>query len=293
MMKYSFLVFFSVLFSTMPTQKLDIQGHRGCRGLLPENTIPAFIKALELGVTTVEMDVVISKDKQVVVSHEPYMSATICLLPNGQTMTKEEGKSYNLYEMTYDEIFAFDCGSKKHPKYPHQTLVSAQKPLLGVVIDTLEQMTAILDREAVFYNIELKSDPKKDEISQPIPSEFVSLVLDIINQKGIASQVTLQSFDWRILREIKKQAPNVRIAQLVYNTKKASKNIAELGFAPDIYSPHYALVRKKTVRALQEQGIAVIPWTVNKEKDMRKMIKKGVDGIITDYPDKLLELIRE
>lgn len=271
----------------------DVQGHRGCRGLLPENSIPAFIKATNLGVTTLELDVVISKDKKVIVSHEPYMSATICQAPQGQTMTKQQGKSYNIYQMNYEDISAFNCGSLPHPKYPHQQLMPTTKPLLSHVIDTVLQEVQLTNRAPIYFNIELKSDPKKDDIYQPPPREFVRLVLDLIQQKNIADYVILQSFDWRLLKEIKVQAPHIRVAQLVMNTKKAKKNIEKLGFTPDIYSPYYKLVRKRTIKYLHREGIAVIPWTVNTEKDMEKLIKKGVDGIITDYPDKLLSLIKQ
>ena len=102
------------------SSSLDIQGHRGCRGLLPENTIPAFLKAIELGATTLELDVVISKDKQVVVSHDPYLSHMICLNAKGEAISEEEEKEYNLYKMSYAEIAQCDCGSQPHPGFPEQ-----------------------------------------------------------------------------------------------------------------------------------------------------------------------------
>ena len=118
---------------------LDIQGHRGARGLMPENTVPSFIHALTLGVTTLELDVVVSRDSQVVVSHEPFLSSTICLSPDGKAIPVEEEKRYNLYQMDYDDIRRADCGSKGNPRFPEQRKMAVAKPLLTEVIDSVER----------------------------------------------------------------------------------------------------------------------------------------------------------
>ena len=179
-----------------------IQGHRGCRGLLPENTLPAFIKAIELGVTTVEMDVAITKDKLVVVSHEPWMNHEICLDKNGNEINRADEMRYNIYQMNYDEVKQFDCGSKTHPRFLYQQKIKTYKPLLSEVIDAVENYSTQHDRK-INYNIEIKSLPEGDSLFHPVPETFCKLVVDVINQKKI-TRFNLQSFDLRILKHLNK-----------------------------------------------------------------------------------------
>ena len=189
---------------------LDIQGHRGCRGLLPENSLPAFQKAVELGVTTLELDLAISKDKKVVVSHEPFISRTYCLDSLGNEISEEDGKKYNFYQMTYEEIKLFDCGSKAHPRFPKQEHFKTNKPLLSEVIELGDSLNP-----DIRYNIEIKASPEYDNIFSPEPKEFVELVLEVINKYGIFDRSNLQSFDVRILNEIKQQAPKMKTALFI------------------------------------------------------------------------------
>ncbi|MFM8834550.1 MAG: glycerophosphodiester phosphodiesterase family protein, partial [Cytophagales bacterium] len=118
--------------------KFDVQGHRGARGLKPENTIPAFLTALDYGVTTLELDVVITKDKKVLVSHEPWMFSGICLTPDGNTILGKDEKRYNIYELTYEEVKKFDCGSIGNGHFPEQEKIKISKPLLSDVIVAAE-----------------------------------------------------------------------------------------------------------------------------------------------------------
>ncbi|MEP6647758.1 MAG: glycerophosphodiester phosphodiesterase family protein, partial [Saprospiraceae bacterium] len=141
----------------MAQKKIDWQGHRGCRGLMPENTMPGFMKAVELGVTTLELDVVISKDGQVVVSHEPWMSSIICSHPDGTPVTKSEEKTLNLYNMDYSEIQTYDCGKRGNPDFPSQMQVGTVKPTLKMVIRSVEVFAAENKFRQPRYNIELKS----------------------------------------------------------------------------------------------------------------------------------------
>lgn len=285
-------IFFVLTLSTVNAQSaLDIQGHRGARGLMPENTIPAFIRALELGVTTLELDVVISRDRQVVVSHEPFLSHTICTGPDGEKISAAQEDQYNLYRMTYDEIHRSDCGSQEHPDFPQQKKIAAYKPLLSEVIDSVEQYLKEHDRPPVQYNIETKSAESGDGVFHPAPAEFVTLLLEVIQTKGIEDRTTVQSFDVRTLQEAKRLAPTLRQALLVENRRGVKKNIEALGYTPEVYSPYYRLVDKALRKYTREQGMQLIPWTVNKPKDIREMLQLGVDGIISDYPDRVIEIV--
>ncbi|WP_019989528.1 glycerophosphodiester phosphodiesterase family protein [Rudanella lutea] len=277
---------------------LDVQGHRGCRGLMPENTIPAFLKALELGVTTLELDVVISADNQVVVSHEPYFNAAITLTPDGQPINKKEQKQLNLYRMPYADIKQYDVGSVGNPAYPEQQPVKTHKPLLSDVIRAAEAYQKKLGRPACAYNIEIKSVPSEYGVYQPEPEPFSDLVYAQIMEQLPPERVIIQSFDFAVLKHWKTRMTegkyrNVRLAALVENTRSIEKNLAELGFLPDIYSPYFRLLSGRKISRLHQQGIRVIPWTVNRAEDMNRLIAWGVDGLITDYPNRYSELMHD
>lgn len=270
----------------MAQSSVDIQGHRGCRGLMPENTVPAFLKAVELGVTTLEMDVVISADKQIVISHEPWMSHVICSHPKGGFVTKKEAKSLNLYLMNYEEIQTFDCGMRVHPDFPHQQKLYAIKPTLKMVVRSVERFAADKQYTQPLYNIEIKSGPKGYDVFTPKPAVFVDMVVNEVRRLGIESQTTLQSFDVNVLEALfKTSSRQFRIAYLVEKGKNIQKNLTALSFKPDIYSPSYKLVDEKTVKDAHDAGIKIIPWTVNTKEEMKRLISMNVDGIISDYPD--------
>lgn len=273
----------------------DIQGHRGCRGLMPENTISAFLKALDLGVTTLELDVVISKDRQVVVSHEPYFNSAFSIRPDGTPVSKSEERSLVLYRMDYVDIRRYDVGSNGNPAYPEQQKLKTYKPLLSEVIEQAEAYRKARNLPAFSYNIELKSEPSEYNKSQPEPAAFCDLVQAIIGKQLAPDRVIMQSFDFGILKYWKQQTnsgkyPKVRLAALVENLRSSEKNIEELGFRPDIYSPYYRLLSADKIARLHNQGIIVIPWTVNQRDDMVRLKTQGVDGLITDYPDRAIGL---
>lgn len=288
-------IFISVIIqlSTMlhSSAQFDIQGHRGCRGLMPENTIPAFIKALQLGVTTLELDVVITTDNKVLLSHEPFMSCEICKTPEGNMITAAEEKTHNIFRMTAANAQKYDCGEKGNSRFPEQTKMAAGKPLLSEVIDTVESYIAAYNLKPVWYNIETKCTPQGDTIFHPDPVSFADLVMQVVSSKNIESRTCIQSFDIRTLQHLHQQQSKVLLALLVENLKGVEENLKELGFAPTIYSPYYKLINNQDLKLLHSKGIRVIPWTVNDEKDMKKLIDKGVDGIITDYPDRLVNLL--
>ncbi|GEC71374.1 glycerophosphoryl diester phosphodiesterase [Flavobacterium flevense] len=292
--KISVLLLFFVVFFGCKTKKeelkkqhVEVQGHRGDRGNFPENTIPAFLSAIHKGADVIEMDVVISKDKKVVVSHEAFMSSLYVLTPDGLAIAKEKEKTYSLYEMNYDSIKKFDSGSNGNPLFPQQKKLKTYKPLLAEVIDSVEKEIEQHHFKRVMYNIEIKSEKKEYGIHQPQPEEFVDLVMNVIQQKGIKPFMNIQSFDPHLLNVLHKKYPKVKIALL---TSKAGidKNLKQLIFKPQIYSPNYLLVNAAFLDSLRATHIKVIPWTVNDKDAISKMLDLKVDGIITDYPERLL-----
>ncbi|WPZ08812.1 glycerophosphodiester phosphodiesterase family protein [Roseivirga spongicola] len=280
------LCVFIMVSLSLKSQELDVQGHRGARGLVPENTIPAFIRALEEGVTTLELDVVITKDKQVVISHEPYMSISICSKPNGQPVTNSEMEQFNIYQMTYAEVSRFDCGIRGNSRFPEQQKMAASKPLLVDMIKQVENYLAEKGLPKVAYNIELKSTPKGDGISHPQVEEFADIVQTVLDQVLTNDRYTIQCFDFRVLKYYHQKYPDVDLVALVENMKGVKGNLKELGFVPEIYSPYHALLSRKDIELCHQEGMKVIPWTVNDRDRMEKLVNWGVDGIITDYPDR-------
>lgn len=265
--------------------KFDIQGHRGARGLKPENTIPAFIAGLNEGITTVELDLAITKDKQVILSHETWMSPEICSDSVGNRINEKEKLKYNIYQMSYDQIKTFDCGSVVNKRFPKQDKIKVSKPLLSDAIVAIENHIKNATKYEVDYNIEIKSMPEGDNKFHPTPEEFSDLVFNLVNQYLPLDRVVIQSFDFRVLQYWHTKYPEVRLAALVENKNGVDQNLKRLGFIPSIYSPEYTLLSKEDVKALREKNIRVIPWTVNKVSTMLSMKGLGVDGFITDYPD--------
>ena len=245
------------------------------------------LKAIDLGVSTLELDVVITKDKQVILSHEPFMSAEISTNPEGKSITASEEKTYNIYQLDYAAIQTWDVGLKPHPRFPQQEKTPANKPLLTDVIDAVEAYTRMHNIPPVQYNIETKSDPEGDDIFHPKPAEFVSLLLDVIQGKGIATRTIIQSFDVRTIQLVHTQYPELKTAFLVEETsaKKLKTQLNALGFIPTIFSPAYQFVDQKLVNSCRRKGMHVIVWTVNTLPEMQKMLDLGVDGIISDYPN--------
>ena len=281
-------LFSNVSFGQSPG--FDAQGHRGCRGLMPENTIPAMFKAIDLGVTTLEMDVVISADGKVIVSHDPYMNADISTDPDGKFIQAGEQRKHILYKMTAEEIQRWDVGLKPNPKFPKQEKLKAVKPLLSDLIDSVEAYVKRTGRTAVSYNIETKLSPSTDHINHPDPAAFVRLLMDVIRQKKISKRVTIQSFDKRTLQVLHKTHPKIQTSFLIDagNRSTPDKLIQELGFKPATISPAFQLVTPEYVNDCHKHGVKVLPWTVNDRDTIIRLKSMGVDGIISDYPDLFL-----
>ncbi|WP_374951069.1 glycerophosphodiester phosphodiesterase family protein [Mucilaginibacter sp.] len=276
--------------SASAQQKLDVQGHRGGRALMPENTIPAMLHAIDLGVKTLELDCGISKDGKVVVSHDSYMAADFMLKPDGSEITKAEEKALLLYTMPYDSIRKYDAGTKPHPQFAAQKKIKTYKPLLTELIDSVERYIKLKHLKPVYYNIEIKSSPAGDNIAHPTPEAFVKLVMDVLNNKKVDKRVTIQSFDLRPLQVLHTAYPKQVLSYLIGNKESFADNIKKLGFTPQVISPYYTMIDGNFVEQAHAAKLKVLPWTVNDEVSMQKMSDLKVDGMISDYPDKLVSL---
>lgn len=266
----------------------DWQGHRGARGLLPENTVPAFLKALEFSsITTLELDVAISKDSQIILSHEPWMSANICTKPDGNPVEELEEEQLLLYQMTYEEIKSYDCGSRGNARFPNQLPIKIYKPALKEMVQEVEQLIATKQKSPIHYNIEIKSRPEWDGVKTPDPNTFAQLLIEEIIRLQIKDRTCIQSFDKRALQAVQHIDSTIVTALLIENTRGVTANLEELGYIPEIYSPYYRLLTANVVDVIHEKGMKVIPWTVNDTNTMNALIQIGVDGIITDYPDRI------
>ncbi|HEX2629877.1 MAG TPA: glycerophosphodiester phosphodiesterase family protein [Chitinophagaceae bacterium] len=275
----------------MPMPAFNKEGHRGTRGLMPENTIASMCKAIDYDVNTVEVDVVISKDKKVVISHDMYFHPDITTTPDGRTIENKEAQTLLLYNMTYDSIKKYDVGMKPHKDFPQQQKMPAYKPLLSDLVDATDQY-AKSKGKSVLYNIELKANPAWDGTKQPPVEELVDLTVQVVKEKKLETRSYLQSFDFRCMQVVHRKYPELTTAILISGSDKRTlaQQLQELGYTPEMYSPHYSLVTPELVAECRKRNIKLIPWTVNTVEEMRKMKDLGVDGIITDYPNYFSQL---
>jgi glycerophosphoryl diester phosphodiesterase len=285
--------FLSLLFVSMlnnnsfgQSRQIDLQGHRGCRGLMPENTIPAMYEAIRLGVTTIELDVVVSKDGQLVVSHEPFMSPEISIPPLESKDQFENGSIFNIYQMNYDEIAKWDVGLKKIKRFPDQFKMAAQKPLLNNLIDSTEHYVIKNKLKPLYYNIETKCNPSSDGVYHPAPKEFVEKLIQLLKEKNILERSIIQSFDKRTIQYLHANYPLVKTSFLIGDKKYNSLKeiLSDLGFTPNIISPEFNLIDNQLIDQCHQQGIKVIAWTVNDRIKIKSLYDMGIDGIISDYP---------
>lgn len=272
---------------------ISIEGHRGARGYLPENTIPSFKLALEQGADTLELDVVITKDRKVLLSHEPWFSAAISTGPDGKRIAKDKERDHNIFKLTYDETLGYDVGSLGNPAFPEQKAMPASKPLLSDVFAAIERITKEKAIAPPRYNIEIKSTAEGDGVFHPAPGEFADLVVKEIERAGLTDRTIIQSFDVRPLQHIKKNFPAMQVALLVGGDEDPVKKLALLGFTPATLSPHFSLVSEKLIALCRKKGMKLVPWTVNRIEDLERISKFDIDGIITDYPDRAVLIFRK
>ncbi len=254
---------------------IPIYGHRGCRALYPENSLEGFQYVLELGIQGIELDVVVSKDNQVVVSHEPWMHRQYCTDPNNKEITKE----YNLFQMNYDQIKQFDTGSKFYLSYPLQKKIPTYKPLLKEVIELCNNY-----EHELFFILELKSERHWVNQYQPSLIKYVKLVEEVLQKIGYKHNLLIQSFDPQILNTYHYFYPDHCFGLLVENDLSIDQNLHLLDFRPHFYNQEFIYYTKSQIDYLHSLGIQTVAWTVNDYDIGEKLAEWKIDGIITDNP---------
>jgi glycerophosphoryl diester phosphodiesterase len=256
--------------------KILVHGHRGARAMRPENTLPAFEYAIGAGVDVLELDMAVTKDNVIVVSHDPYLEPPVCSGPQPKA---------TIHELTLEQVREWDCGKVRNPNFAKQT------PVPGTRMPTLEEVFALAPRGEFQFNIETKSFPDHPELTPP-PQEFARLVLALIRKHHLENRVLLQSFDFRTLHAMKELAPEIRRVALFEADERDFVTIAHEA-AADIVSPYYKLVTAEKVRAAHDAGLQVVPWTVNTPADWDNLIEAKVDAIISDDPAALIAHLKK
>jgi glycerophosphoryl diester phosphodiesterase len=265
-------------------------GHRGARGLVAENTIPSMIKAIETGANTIEFDVHITKDGQVVVYHDASFNPAYTTMPDGTEIPAESRKDYTFYKMEYSRIRQFVIGEKPYPEFPEQQRIRSYAPLLSEMIDSVESHTKAHHLPAVFYLLEIKSSAKTDGIEQPAPEEYIDKLMAVKNLLPLGNRLIIQSFDPRPLQVVHRRYPQIALGFLTYDKDvKPAQQLDLLGFTPQFYNPFYQFTTPELLSLCHSRKIQVVPWTVQEPAEMKKLKAMGVDGIISDYPVRFAE----
>ena len=295
------------------SQALDIQGHRGARGLAPENTLPAFATALTLGVNTLELDCAITRDDVVVVSHDPALNPDITRSPDGKWL-QQSGPA--IHSLTFQELQRYDVG-RTNPASAYGKRWPEQKPVDGTRIPRLADVFALVRKsgnEAVRFNIETKISPLEPGATTA-PEDFARKLVAAVRAGGMARRAAIQSFDWRTLAVVQKEAPEIPTVYLTVQKGfmdsiqadqpqspwTAGYRFRDHGSVPRmikaaggaVWSPFSGDLTREAVREAQALGLKVVVWTVNEPAGMRRMIEWGVDGIISDRPDLLRQVAGE
>jgi glycerophosphoryl diester phosphodiesterase len=272
------LVLFSLAYLCLGGDaRILVHGHRGARARRPENTIPAFEYAIAQGVDALEMDMAVTKDNVIVISHDPILRQPVCTGPRDEVV---------IHSLTLAEVRAWDCGAQRNPRF------STQQPVPHTRMPTLDEVFNLASRGQFDYNIETKSFPDKPEYTPP-PDEFVSLVLRNIRQHHLERHIILQSFDFRTLIAMRKQAPEIRLSALTESDQRPFAEIAKDAARAEIVSPEFHLVTPAKVADAHRAGIQVVPWTANDPADWDKLIAARVDAIISDDPAELIRHLRK
>lgn len=256
--------------------EVEIFGHRGFRGMYPENSIIGFQKAIELGITGIELDVVVNKNKELVISHEHFFQKEFCFDSLGSEIQKE--RDYIIYKMTQEQISKFDSGSKYYSKFPDQIKLKTTKPLFQDFINTTNLQNVIL-------LFEVKSNPKEYGISQPEPKEYCEIILNELKNYPFKTNVRIMSFDNQILEELHKLDSSYPLIYLTYLPKSPNYFLRKLSFTPFALGMFYLTVNKRKVQKLHKLNVKLFVWTINSTSYLEKFLKIEVDGVITDFPD--------
>lgn len=278
--------FSSAAFASEASAGLSVHGHKGTRGTRPENTLPAFEEALRAGVDVLEMDLAVTKDGYLVVSHDPYVTPARCLGRDGTKLSSPVA----IRSLTLEELRRYDCGSQRNPAFPRQeTSPGAGIPTLDEVFGMVSASTIPAAR-TVEFNIETKIFPWEPTLA-PDPDEFARLTAETVVRNQMENRVIAQSFDSRTLRALKKIEPAIRTSQLTH--EELLDIVPALKSAnTDIWSPNYRWITADAVKAVRAAGIKVAPWTVNTEEEWNAVMALGVDAIITDYPADLIGYLK-
>jgi glycerophosphoryl diester phosphodiesterase len=293
-----FLLLALLLFSFLPGcgrsacafPVFEAQGHRGARAARPEDTLPAFEYAISRGVTTLELDVAVTRDNVVVVSHDPVLLSSLCVDGNGQPADNVAIRS-----LTLQELRRYDCGSIQHKDFPNQqTVPGTPPPMLSEVFAMAEQRTG----GKIHYSVEPKMDPATDDIT-PSAEEFVRLVVREIDRAGVGDRVIIQSFDPRPLNVLHAQNSPLHRSLLWPSTSVRIhgrwflENPVEIATSvgADILSPYAPLTNPALIALAHARGMAIIPWTENKPARIKTLMDQGVDGLISDDVDELMKQV--
>ena len=275
------------------TDYVDVQAHRGGAGLMPENTIEAMKHALDMGVNTLELDLQISQDGQIVVSHDPYFHSRYAIRPDGSHIRKEDPKEY-IYTMPYSEVAKYDVGSRSSEVWPEKACIKTVKPLASDLIDFVENYVKENGLSPVRYNIEIKSkDAKGEGQNWPTYDRFVSECCKFLHSKHLGDRLVVQSFDVRALNYMHEKYPEFILSYLVdAKAGEFDTFMAKLKFTPQWLSPHFSITDEALVQKCREKGIKIVPWTVDKPEDITRILDLKVDAIISNYPDRVLQQTR-
>jgi len=276
-MKFAVLLLFASMSFAAP--RIQVHGHRGARAVMPENSLPAFEYALKLGVDALELDLAVTKDNVLVVSHDPEMNPKYCQGPDGVTRV--------IREMTLAQLRLWDCGARQNPEFPNQKVVP------GTKVPTLAEVLKLAAKSNVDLNIETKIFPTKPELT-PAPADFARMLLEEVRKFKLESRLILQSFDWRTLDAMKKLAPTVRLSALYPTGPNLTRDYLADAMAAGypIVSPHYRLTSRAAVDKARAAGLKVVPWTANDAKIWDQLIEAQVDAIITDDPAALIAYLK-
>lgn len=262
--------------SLMIAAKIEVHGHRGARAVMPENSLPAFEYAIGLGVDVLELDVAVTKDDVLVVSHDPEMNAVHCVGPKGSPKA--------IREMTYAQLQLWDCGAKANPEFPRR------KAIPGTRVPSLDSVFALAKKGHFHFNVETKIFPDRPSLT-PSPERFAELMLAMIRKHTLERRVIVQSFDFRTLKAMKHLAPEIRLSALLAFAPQDFVTSAREAHAT-IVSPQYKLVTPEKVKAAHDAGLQVVPWTANTPADWEKLVAAGSDAIISDDPAALIEYLK-
>ena len=280
-----------------PKYVVEVEAHRGGMGLYPEETLPAMLNAVKLGVNTLEMDLCVTQDKKVVLSHDRYFHPRYSSHPDGTPVVSGEPKTW-LYEMPYSEVEKWDVGNRFNPSWPEKHCMPLCKPLAGEVISAVEAWTKENGHYAMNYDIEIKSDPDYDGavegVNWPEYHEFTDLCMEVLEGAGLGDRLMIQCFDERVLNYIHEKYPGHTLAYLVegYETD-FDEYMGKLDFVPEWLSAPHENVDADLVAKARALGMKVNTWTVDDPDEMRRLIDLGVDAIISNYPDRLLKVVKE